>query len=50
MSIATAPAETRIVLPFLEIKQLEMFLSRWGAADETTWIRGFREWARTLHG
>jgi hypothetical protein len=35
-------------LPFFQIKELETFLGQWGSTDETTWIRGFRDWARTL--
>jgi len=34
--------------PFLPLKDLQGFLDRRNATDETTWIRSFRKWARTL--
>lgn len=34
--------------PFLPLESLEGFLERRNATDETTWIRSFRKWARTL--
>ena len=34
--------------PFLPLKDIQGFLDRRNAMDETTWIRSFRKWARTL--
>jgi Uma2 family endonuclease len=34
--------------PFLPLRSVQGFLDRRNAADETTWIRSFRKWARTL--
>ena len=34
--------------PFLPLQEVEGFLRRRNATDETTWIRQFRDWARTL--
>ncbi len=34
--------------PSLPIDELERFLARRGEADETTWIRSFRAWVKTL--
>jgi Uma2 family endonuclease len=34
--------------PFLPLKGIQGFLDRRNATDETTWIRSFRKWARTL--
>ena len=34
--------------PFLPIEEMERFLARRGETDETTWIRSFREWVKTL--
>jgi Uma2 family endonuclease len=34
--------------PFLPIEDLERFLARRSETDETTWIRSFREWVKTL--
>jgi Uma2 family endonuclease len=34
--------------PFLSLESLQGFLERRNATDETTWIRSFRKWARTL--
>jgi len=35
-------------LPFLNSADLERFLAMRNETDETTWIRSFREWARSL--
>lgn len=34
--------------PFLPLREVERFLEHRNAADETTWIRRFREWVRNL--
>jgi len=34
--------------PFLPLENIRGFLDRRNATDETTWIRSFRNWARTL--
>jgi Uma2 family endonuclease len=34
--------------PFLPLEQLEAFLARREESDETTWIRSFRAWVKTL--
>jgi Uma2 family endonuclease len=34
--------------PFLPLENVQAFLDRRNATDETTWIRSFRAWARTL--
>jgi Uma2 family endonuclease len=34
--------------PFLPIAEVERFLARRNETDETTWIRSFREWVKTL--
>jgi Uma2 family endonuclease len=35
-------------LPFLPLDQIEGFLARRNETDETTWIRAFRAWVKTL--
>jgi Uma2 family endonuclease len=35
-------------LPFLPLEQLEGFLARRNETDETTWVRAFRAWVKTL--
>lgn len=37
-------------LPFLSLEKIEEFLARRNETDETTWIRSFRNWVRTLKG
>jgi Uma2 family endonuclease len=39
---------TSACLPQLPPEKLEEFLRKRGETDETTWIRGFRAWVRTL--
>jgi hypothetical protein len=39
-----APCEFSLNLPMLRVKDLEPFLEWELAADESTWIRSFREW------
>ena len=34
--------------PFLPLESIQEFLDRRNATDETTWIRSFRKWVRTL--
>ena len=34
--------------PFLPLENIRGFLDRRNATDETTWIRSFRKWVRTL--
>ena len=34
--------------PFLPLEQIEAFLARRDESDETTWIRSFRAWVKTL--
>ncbi len=34
--------------PFLPLESIQGFLDRRNATDETTWIRSFRKWVRTL--
>src|SRR5208337_1354110 len=34
--------------PFLPLESIRGFLDRRNATDETTWIRSFRKWVRTL--
>jgi Uma2 family endonuclease len=34
--------------PFLPLEQIEAFLARRDDSDETTWIRSFRAWVKTL--
>jgi hypothetical protein len=34
--------------PFLPLDQIEGFLVRRNETDETTWIRSFRAWVKTL--
>jgi Uma2 family endonuclease len=34
--------------PFLPLDEVERFLARRNETDETTWIRSFREWIKTL--
>ncbi len=36
------------VFPFLPMSEIERFLAERNASDETTWIRRFRAWVRTL--
>ncbi len=43
----TQPARSP-AFPFLPLEEIERFLSRRNATDETTWIRQFRQWVRTL--
>ena len=35
-------------LPFLPLEQIEGFLARRNETDETTWIRSFQAWVKTL--
>jgi hypothetical protein len=41
-----APRELSLNLPMLRVKDLEPFLNWHLAADESAWIRSFREWVR----
>jgi len=34
--------------PFLPLEQIEAFLARRDESDETTWIRSFRAWVKTI--
>ena len=34
--------------PFLPLDEVERFLARRDETDETTWIRSFRAWVKTL--
>jgi hypothetical protein len=34
--------------PFLPLEEIERFLARRNETDETTWIRSFRAWVKTL--
>ena len=34
--------------PFLPLEELHNFLARRDESDETTWIRSFRTWVKTL--
>jgi len=34
--------------PFLPLEEIERFLARRNDTDETTWIRSFRAWVKTL--
>jgi Uma2 family endonuclease len=36
--------------PFLPLEEIERFLARRNETDETTWIRSFRTWVRSLKG
>jgi Uma2 family endonuclease len=35
-------------LPFLPLEEIERFLARRNETDETTWVRSFRAWVKTL--
>ncbi len=43
-----APQDHSLSFPFLPLAEVEQFLDRRNATDETTWIRSFRDWVRTL--
>jgi Uma2 family endonuclease len=45
---AYAPQDRSAAFPFLDSADLERFLALRNEGDETTWIRSFREWVRTL--
>ena len=34
--------------PFLPLEEVERFLARRDEMDETTWVRSFRKWIKTL--
>jgi Uma2 family endonuclease len=36
------------VFPFLPLREIERFLAQRNASDETSWIRSFRAWVKTL--
>jgi Uma2 family endonuclease len=43
-----AQAPRSAAFPFLPLVEIERFLARRNETDETSWIRGFREWVRNL--
>ncbi|MGH7134121.1 MAG: hypothetical protein ACREHD_00180, partial [Pirellulales bacterium] len=44
------PIEMSLNLPMLRVKDLEPFLDRKLAADESEWILGFRRWVQERFG
>jgi Uma2 family endonuclease len=36
--------------PFLDLKEIERFMSRFEQMGETAWIRSFRDWVKTNYG
>ena len=43
-----AQQDRSAAFPFLPLESIQEFLDRRNATDETTWIRSFRKWVRTL--